>query len=92
MRFFTWYLCYPSSAHVLTLLFEIQGFSERLVTASRPQIGLMFKQVCMKDGIFPLMNHVDRCFAICLSIELSFLTIGNLIFNVDTRCASKDYD
>lgn len=58
------------------------------------------------------MNHVEHCFAICLSMllnllklqlstvyftalieaALSFLTIGNLLRNVDTRCASKDSD
>jgi hypothetical protein len=38
-----------------------KGFNERLVTASRPGIGLMFKQVCKQDGLFPLMNHVLLC-------------------------------
>lgn len=51
----------PSSGLVLTLLLAIQGFNERLVTASRPGIGLMFKQVCKQDGLFPLMNHVLLC-------------------------------
>lgn len=43
------------SVLVLTLLFQIQGFSERLVTASRPRIGLMFKQVCMNDFFLLLL-------------------------------------
>ena len=37
-------LLLPSYVYYLC---AIQGFSERLVTASRPAIGLMFKQVCM---------------------------------------------
>lgn len=37
-------------------LYVIQGFSERLVTTSRPAIGLMFKQV----GIFLILIFLSR--------------------------------
>ncbi|XP_010431496.1 PREDICTED: exportin-T-like [Camelina sativa] len=54
-----------------------KGFSERLVTGSRPGIGLMFKQVCIKIVLFPLINHVLLC---------------NLSFNVFVLNATSTVD
>lgn len=36
------------------LLCALQGFSERMVTASRPGIGLMFRQVGILDYLFSM--------------------------------------
>lgn len=77
VRFVSWYFdFFPSSGLVLTLSFEIQGFSERLVTGSRPRIGLMFKQVCTEDVFSPSYESCRSSFApfnVILLTETSFV-------------------
>lgn len=67
-RFLALYICTFSSFY----LSVIQGFSERLVTASRPGIGLMFKQVCGWNIYMYVYNIVFSCFnMLLLNVSIS---------------------